>query len=268
MKFLKMHGLGNDFVILDHRNDVPALAKNQIQLLADRHFGVGCDQVIVMEPSEKADLFMRIYNPDASEAEACGNATRCVAHLYMNETGADSCTVETVAALLPCTMKDDGLVQVDMGQPQLDWHDIGLAEEVDTLHLPIATDEVSDPVAVGVGNPHCVFFIENVVGVDLRAIGPALETHRLYPARTNVEFVEVQDGKLRTRVWERGAGITLACGSGACAAAVAAMRRELCPREVEVVMDGGTLTLEWREEDDHILMTGPVAYVFEGELRV
>lgn len=267
MKFKKMHGLGNDFVVLDHRKEPKDLDTATILLLTDRRFGVGCDQVLIMENSQKADVFMRIYNVDASEASACGNGTRCIAHLYMSENNTDSCTIETIAGVLECKQLENNMVSVDMGKPSLTWQEIGLLEEIDTLHLAIKEGPVDDPVAVGMGNPHCVFFLDSIADVDIEAIGPVVENHPLYPNKTNVEFVQVRDdGRLRVRTWERGSGLTLACGSAACASAVAAIRRGLTTRKIEVVMDGGPLNIEWLEESEHVIMSGPVSYVFDAEL--
>lgn len=267
MNFIKMHGLGNDFVIFDAREVENTLTDSQIQHIANRRTGVGCDQLIVMEPSERGDLFMRIYNPDASQAEACGNATRCVAHRYMSEAGTTECTIETLGGLLHCRLLDNDLVEVNMGAPQLKWQDIPLSREIDTLNLNIGQGEAHNPVAVGVGNPHCVFFVENAETVPVAEIGPVFEHHELFPNRTNVEFAQIlAPDKIRMRVWERSAGITQACGSATCATIVAAVQRGLTGRKAEIIVDGGTLTLEYRESDNHILMTGPVAYVFEGEL--
>lgn len=263
--FTKMHGLGNDFVILDGRVQPIENKAELAKKMADRHFGVGCDQLIIMEPSDKADLFMRILNPDGSEAGACGNATRCVADILMRETGKTSCTIETLRGVLSCERAGTDQVQVDMGEPLLEWNQIPLAREMDTLSLLLGKNGVSNPTAVNMGNPHCVFFVENMDAVDVAAIGPQFERDPLFPQRTNVEFVEViNKGHVRMRVWERGAGITLACGSGACATAVAAIRRGLTTRKMTVTMDGGDLTLEWREADNRVYMTGPVAYVFSG----
>ncbi len=269
MNFIKMHGLGNDFVILDHRSKADDLSPELIRHIADRQFGVGCDQLIVLEPTNEADLFMRIFNPDGGEAESCGNATRCVADLYMREKDVQECVIETKAGLLPCRMVQNGtLVEVDMGPPQTEWADIPLSKEKDTLHLGIGQGAARDPVAVGMGNPHCVFFVENLESISVEDMGPIFENHELYPERANVEFAQVLgDNQIRLRVWERGAGITLACGSGACATAVAAVQRGLTGRNVEIIMDGGSLMLEWREEDDRVLMTGPVSYVFDGTLK-
>lgn len=269
MKFLKMHGLGNDFVILDYRGDHVALMPDYIRQVCDRRLGVGCDQLIILEPSSKGNLFMRIYNPDGSEAESCGNATRCVADLYMGEKGLAHCCIETRGGLLECRKEDGGLITVDMGVPRLDWRDIPLSREMDTLHLGIGKGAVIDPVGVNMGNPHCVFFVDELGDVSVEDLGPVFEKHELFPSRANISFAQVMgDNRIRVRVWERGAGITPACGSAACATAVAAIRRGLVAgRSVEIEMDGGVLQMEWRESDGHVLMSGPVAYVFEGHFH-
>lgn len=261
MKFLKMHGLGNDFVILDHREQTQDLSADLIQNICDRNRGVGCDQLIVMEhesvsPAE-GDVFMRIYNPDGSEAEACGNATRCVAHIIMREQGTDECVVETVQGPLKSRMTGDLEVEVDMGSP------------VTIQDIQADLMRGYDPVLINMGNPHCVTFVEDAENIKLEELGPGIEHHEMFPDRTNVEFAHIRaDGVIRVRVWERGAGITQACGSGACATAVAAMYKGLTPRTAKVQMDGGRLSITWREEDDHVLMTGAVAYVFEGGLSI
>ncbi|MDH3335425.1 MAG: diaminopimelate epimerase, partial [Rhodospirillaceae bacterium] len=214
----------------------------------------------------EADVFMRIYNPDGSEAGACGNATRCVAELMMNEKKSDHVAIETISGLLDAERTPDGLYSVDMGPARFDWRDIPLSEACDTLHLPISEGGLSDPVGVSVGNPHAVFFVDDAEAVDLAGIGPVIEHHKLFPQRTNVEVVQVlANDKIRLRVWERGAGITRACGSGACAAAVAAAQRKLTGRTVEVILDGGSLKIEWLA-DNNILMTGPVATSFSGTM--
>lgn len=268
MNFLKMHGLGNDFVIIDQRAGLQAFSAEQVARISDRHFGVGCDQLILLEPSEKADLFMRIYNPDGSEAESCGNATRCVADLLMKQEGNGACIIETRGGILDCRRAAGMQVSVDMGSPRLEWRDIPLSEEKDTLHLGIGQGEVQDPVGVNMGNPHCVFFVNKVEDIPVDTLGPDFERHPLFPQRANISFAEVTGGaSIRLRVWERGAGITLACGSAACATIVAAVRRGLISgRTADIQMDGGALRLEWRESDGHVLMTGPVSYVFEGRL--
>lgn len=268
LEFIKMHGLGNDFVILDARVQPIENKAELSQRLGDRHFGVGCDQIIFLEPAQdnaeyNADVFMRIMNQDGSESGACGNATRCVADIIMTEKNLLSCVIQTKAGFLTCTRADSDLVTVDMGVPKLEWQDIPLAETCDTAYLPLE----KTPVAVNMGNPHCVFFVENVEALDIDSLGKPIEHHALFPERTNVEFVQIINrNHVRMRVWERGSGITLACGSGACATAVACIRRGLTERKITVSMDGGGLTLDWRESDNHVYMTGPVAYVFKGVL--
>jgi diaminopimelate epimerase len=267
--FVKMHGLGNDFVVIDARPDSLALTGDQARAICDRRHGVGCDQLLMIEAPRNghADAFMRIYNPDGGEAEACGNGTRCVADILMRESGGGSIAIETVAGILPSSRTGDGRVAVDMGPVRVGWRDIPLAREMDTNHLDLAAGPLSDAVAVNVGNPHAVFFVDDVSAVDLEEVGPALEHDPLFPERANIGVVEIEaPGRLRFRVWERGAGITRACGSGACAAVVAAARRGvIAGRRATVVLDGGELDIEWRE-DGHVLMTGPVATSFRGEL--
>lgn len=265
--FLKMHGLGNDFVIFDGRAVLPALTPENIRRIADRHFGVGCDQLIVMEPSVRGDVFMRIYNPDASEAGACGNATRCVASIIMQDAGKDEIIIETISGLLSCRAAGDGQVTVNMGRPCLDWQDIPLATAADTANVPLGSEGVANPVCISMGNPHAVFFVEDADAVPIERLGPRFERDPIFPKRANIEFAQVLDPThIRVRVWERGAGVTLACGSGACAVAVAAVRRGLTGRGLKVTMDGGDLRLEWREEDDCVYMTGPVGRSFSGAL--
>lgn len=270
LKFRKMHGLGNDFVVLDVRDGKMTVGPDLARTLADRRRGIGCDQVMVMEPSKTpgTDIFMRIYNPDGSEAGACGNGTRCVAKVLMDESGKGTCVIETVSGILPAHMADGGLVTVDMGAPRTAWNEIPLSEERDTLHLGIGDgDTLSDPVAINMGNPHCVFFVNNVEDLSIEHLGPSVERHAMFPQRTNVEFAQViSPNKIRMRVWERGTGVTQACGSGACATAAAALRRGLIGRDVEVVLDGGSLFFHIREDDGHILMTGAATDVFAGEM--
>ena len=269
--FIKMHGLGNDFVVLDARDGKMDLSPAQARSIADRRTGVGCDQLIVLEPTDRADVFMRIRNPDGGEAEACGNATRCVASQLMAETGKDRIVIETVAGLLEASDAGHGLFSVDMGPANLDWDQIPLAKEMDTLHVdvqvgPDSAPVLSDPVAVNMGNPHAVFFVDNVDAVDLQTVGPILEHHPMFPERANISVAQViSNGAIRMRVWERTAGITRACGSAACAVLVAAARRGLTGRGAEVMLDGGSLKIAWRE-DGHVMMTGPVATSFAGEL--
>lgn len=266
--FTKMHGIGNDCVIIDARAEPYALAGKQIRRIADRRRGVGCDQLVLIEPPRNGDAagFLRFYNADGSEAEACGNATRCIVSRLMQEGGTDRLAVETVAGLLPAHVDERGLVAVDMGEAQTDWRDIPLARGMDTLQLDLRVGPFSAPVAVGIGNPHCVFFVDDADAVDPAEFGPAVERDPLFPERANVEFVTVRDrGIVRMRVWERGAGVTQACGSGACAAAVAAARRDMTDRRVEVVLDGGSLYIDWRD-DNHVVMSGPVAVSFSGAI--
>jgi diaminopimelate epimerase len=271
--FLKMHGLGNDFVVLDARTRALDLTPERVRAIAARGTGVGCDQLIVVAPpsGRTADATMLIYNADGSEVAACGNASRCVGWLLMRESGADKVVFETRAGLLDAEARGPGLVAVDMGPARLDWREVPLARAVDTLHLGIAAGPLSDPVGVGMGNPHAVFFTGDAEGIDLAALGPGLEHHELFPERANIEIAQVlsapgaEMGCIRMRVWERGAGITMACGTGACAVAVAAARRGLAPRRSEIILDGGRLTIEWLA-DNHVLMTGPVATSFSGTL--
>ena len=268
LAFTKMHGLGNDFVVLDARGGGIDLDEALARAISDRRLGIGCDQILVIEPPKgangEADIFMRILNADGGEAEACGNGTRCVAAKVMAETGAGELKIETRAGILAATNAGDGNFSVDMGPVNLDWQAIPLAGETDTLNLNIETGMLSGPVAVNVGNPHCVFFVDDVAKVPLEDLGPEIETHALFPERTNVGVAQIlANGQIRLRVWERGVGITRACGSGACAAVVAANRRNLAARETVVVLDGGTLAIQWRE-DNHIIMTGPVATSFSG----
>lgn len=266
-RFVKMHGCGNDFVVFDERTRPLGFTPTRAAAIADRRTGVGCDQFITIEPGrDGADAFMRIRNPDGSEAGACGNATRCVAHLLAAEAGRSELTIRTIAGDLPCRVLPDGQICVDMGSARLDWQDVPLARAMDTLRLDLGCYPVSDPAACSMGNPHATFFVPAMDAVPIREIGPVLEHDPLFPERANIGFVEVlAPDRIRLRVWERGAGLTLACGSGACAALVNAHRRGLTARRAAVVMDGGTVTIEWRE-DGHVLMTGPVATAFTGEI--
>lgn len=267
VSFRKMHGLGNDFVVVDVRQNGVVFTEEQVRRIGDRRRGIGFDQFITIEPPRQpgATAFMGIRNPDGSVAGACGNATRCIASLLMTEAGTDTAVVETVSGLLPARRAADGTVTVDMGPARLDWQDLPLSEARDTLHLGIGAGDLQDPVGVSMGNPHAVFFVPDVAAVPLTEVGPVLETHTLFPRRCNIEIVQVEARDcLRMRVWERGAGITQACGSGACATLVAAVRRGLSDRRAEVVLDGGILTIEWRDSDGHVLMSGPTATSFTG----
>ena len=261
LAFMKMHGLGNDFVVFDSRGrgavTTPALAL----ALGDRNRGVGFDQLAEIRDAEGADFALDFWNSDGSRAGACGNATRCVSDYMMRQLGKESVTLVTARGALSAVRRDDGLVSVNMGPPVLDWREVPLSREVDVEHLPLD----GDPVAVGMGNPHAVFFVPDAEAVDVAGRGRAVEHDPLFPARTNVEFASVLGpDHLRMRVWERGTGITLACGSGACATAVAAHLRGLTGRRVVMDVDGGRLELDWRA--DGVWMTGPVAHVFDGWL--
>ena len=261
VRFVKMHGLGNDFVVIDRRRGAPPVTPALARALSDRRRGVGFDQLAVIDVGDDSDLTLSFLNADGSASATCGNATRCIAAAEMAATGRDRLTIRTERGLLTAEDAGGGLTRVSLGPPLTDWREIPLAEETDTLHLPLD----GDPVATGMGNPHCTFFVDNAAAVDLAALGPATETHPLFPERTNVQVAQVTGpDRLRVRVWERGAGITEASGSSSCAVAVAAARRGLTGRRVTVDLDGGTLEIDWR--DDGVWMTGPTATVFTGEI--
>jgi diaminopimelate epimerase len=263
IRFAKMHGCGNDFVILDERRHPAGLTPAQAAAIANRHTGVGCDQVIVIRPAEDADALIRIINSDGSEAGACGNATRCVADMLMRESGRTAVAIRTLSADLRATRRADGLIEVDMGPARLDWTDIPLARPMDTLRL----DLPGEPAAASMGNPHVTFFVADLDAVPISERGPKLENHPLFPQRANIGFARILDPQtIRLRVWERGAGLTLACGSGACATLVNAHRRGLTDRRASVILDGGSLEIEWRS-DGHVLMAGPVAIAFHGQIE-
>jgi diaminopimelate epimerase len=269
LPFLKMHGLGNDFVVVDGRTADAALSEAQYRAVGDRRRGVGYDQFLTILPPKNGGLaYMAIHNPDGSQAQACGNGTRCVASLLMDEAGADEIVLETVVGGLVCRRGADGRVTVDMGKANLAWNEIPIAVETDTLEVSVPGAEAYGPATmVNMGNPHAVFFVADAEALDLARIGPPIETNPIFPERANIEFVSVlAPDRLRMRVWERGAGITQACGSGACATVVAAGRRGVIPgRSASVVLDGGVLDIAWRE-DGHVEMTGPVATSFSGVL--
>ncbi len=260
LPFMKMHGLGNDFVVVDARVPGAEVTAPLARALADRHRGVGFDQLAVITSGD-ADAHLTFFNADGSLSAACGNATRCIARMLMDETGQDALELTTDRGLLAARDAGQGLTSVNMGAPQLDWQDIPLSEAMDTLELPIE----GSPVATGMGNPHCTFFVEDADAVPLEQFGPRYEHHPLYPERTNVQIAHiVAPDHIRMRVWERGVGITLASGSSSCATAVAAARRGLTGREVRIDLDGGTLHVNWAE--DGVWMTGPTAHVFSGTL--
>ena len=259
--FLKMHGLGNDFVIIDARETESPITSQVAKAIGDRHFGVGYDQLVVMTNSQKADVELIFWNSDGSLSDACGNASRCVARLIMDENNSEEITLKTGSGVLLARKGSNGFISVNMGHPQLDWDLIPLKEKVDLLELPIE----GRPAAVGMGNPHCVFVVDDVNLVELVSWGSKIETHELFPKKTNVEFIQIIDQKnIRQRTFERGAGETLACGSGACAVAVVAHLKGLTARNVNIYLDGGQLSIDWSE--DGIWMTGPTSFVFKGIL--
>lgn len=264
LPFMKMHGLGNDFVVLDARHhglgsDGHDLSKALVTAIADRHRGIGFDQLAVISDTGHGDAHLTFYNADGSTSAACGNATRCIARFLMDETGTTGLTLTTERGLLQAVDAGNGLTSVNMGQPQLDWSEIPLAGPMDTLELPIE----GSPTATGMGNPHCTFFVADADTVDLATRGAQMEHHPLFPQRTNVQFASVLGpDHLRMRVWERGVGITLASGSSSCATAVAAARRGLTARRVTITLDGGDLVVEWRE--DGVWMTGATMHVASG----
>ena len=269
--FRKMNGLGNDFVVLDARKQPLALNPAQIAAIADRGNGIGCDQVIALEPSDFADVVMRIWNADGGEVGACGNAARCVAALLVAERGSPHVSIETESGMLAATVAKDGRVTIDMGIPRFAWNEIPLSQpfaDTRAVELPqFAGLGLGAASMVNVGNPHCIFFVENIEAHDLARFGPMLEHHPLFPERANISLAQVTGpDSLRLRTWERGAGLTKACGTAACAAAVAAVRRGLTGREVDETLPGGDLVIGWREGDDHILMTGPFALDYQGTL--
>ncbi|MGR3444507.1 MAG: diaminopimelate epimerase [Thalassococcus profundi] len=260
LPFMKMHGLGNDFVVLDARASAVEVTPALAIALADRHRGIGFDQLALIG-SGAGDAHLTFYNADGSTSAACGNATRCIARHLMEETGRDRLTLTTDRGTLEAVDAGQGLTSVNMGQPQLDWAEIPLAEPMDTLELPIE----GAPVATGMGNPHCTFFVADAEAIPLEQFGPRYENHPLYPQRTNVQVASlIGSDHLRMRVWERGVGVTLASGSSSCATGVAAARRGLTGRSVRIDLDGGTLTVDWRE--DGVWMTGPTMHVASGTL--
>jgi len=271
--FLKMNGTGNDFVVVDSRGgELFRPTADRVRAIADRKTGVGCDQLIGIEPSAEADAFMRIWNADGTEVAACGNATRCVGWRILEDSGRNQVVLATEAGSLTVLRAGDHRVTVDMGQPRLGWSDIPLYEEMDTRGIelqvgPIDAPLLHTPGCVNMGNPHVVFFVEDAERAPVVEVGPLIEHHFLFPEGVNVGFAQIiAPDRIRLRVWERGAGMTKACGTGACAALVAASRRRLSDRRAVVVMDGGDLVIEWRTVDDHVLMTGAVAVEFDGRL--
>lgn len=260
LPFMKMHGLGNDFVVIDARAQPVSLSPGMVRAIADRNCGVGFDQLAVISTGS-GDAHLTFYNADGSTSAACGNATRCIARHLMDETGVARLDLSTDRGDLVAVDAGGGLTAVNMGLPQLDWRDIPLAQDMDTLELPIE----GTPTATGMGNPHCTFFVPDVAAVPLDQFGPAHEHHPLFPQRTNVQVAQIMGpDHIRMRVWERGVGVTLASGSSSCAVAVAAARRGLTGRQVRIDLDGGTLDVDWRA--DGVWMTGATRHVFSATL--
>ncbi|MEK0084772.1 diaminopimelate epimerase [Benzoatithermus flavus] len=264
--FLKMHGCGNDFVVLDARRAPLALTPAQVRRIADRHRGVGCDQLVLLEPAADADVRLRFLNSDGSESGACGNGTRCAARLLFEEGAQGPLSIVVGERRLVAERLADGRIAVAMGEPRFDWRQIPLAEPCDTKALPIAVEGLPRPVAVSMGNPHAVFFVRDLASLDVPRLGALLERHPLFPERANIGFAQaLAPGRFRLRVFERGAGLTLACGSGACAAMVAARRLGLAGDTAELILDGGTLEIRW-PGNGSVVMIGPAAQVFSGTL--
>ena len=276
IEFVKMQGIGNDFVVLDARPGGSAagfdLTPDQARHIADRHFGIGCDQILIIAPSSVADITMHIMNSDGSMAAACGNGSRCVADLIMAETGVDTISMETKGGVINARRHGD-LVSIDMGPAKCDWNDIPLASAMDTMTVDLGQkdlgqDGLPHAIAVNMGNPHAVHIVDHAEAIDLAHIGPLLEHHPVFPDRANIEFISlIAENHIRMRVWERGSGITIACGTGACAAAVAAARAGLTGRQVKVELDGGTLDIDW-QANGHVIMTGPSEIAFHGMINL
>ncbi len=264
IEFIKMNGIGNDFVIIDSRKQEIPLNNELIGIICDRHKGVGCDQLVIIEHSDQADCLVKFYNPDGSEAGACGNATRCVAYLLSEERQSDFIPLQTKAGILECNKISEGIFSVKMGVAKTAWQDIPLTEGADTSNLDISEGCLSNPFAVNIGNPHAVFFVDDVDSIDLKDLGKKLENHKIFPERANIEIVQIiSTDEVKLRVWERGAGETLACGSGACAAVFASYKKGLTGDKVKVCLPGGDLQIKV-SEDNNIIMTGSVAVNFAG----
>ncbi|MFN9009616.1 MAG: diaminopimelate epimerase [Hyphomonadaceae bacterium] len=274
MKFAKMNGLGNEIAVLDARERPLTLNASAVEALATPEKGIGFDQLMVLLPPRNplADVYTEIWNADGSKVAACGNGSRCVAWYVMREMNRENLVIETEAGLLGAVSVGPNMISVDMGAPIFEWERIPISERMDTMRIELQVGPIDDPIlhgpgVVNMGNPHCVFFVQDAELAPVEAVGPMIEYHPLFPERTNVGFAEiVARDHIRLRVWERGAGLTKACGTGACAALVAAVRRRLCDRSAKVQVDGGVLQIEWRESDNHVIMTGAVALESEGNL--
>jgi len=271
LPFMKMHGLGNDFVVIDARGRGDCVTPELARAIGNRHTGVGFDQLAVISTGA-FDAHLTFYNSDGSTAGACGNATRCIADILFRETGKDTVLVDTTGGLLVCTTTDNNMISVDMGVPKFDWQDIPLSEEFhDTTGIelqigPIDAPLLHTPSVVNVGNPHAIFWVDDVEACDLARTGPLLEMHPIFTQGANISLAKVNNDHITLKVWERGAGLTRACGTGACAAAVCAARKKLTGRKVTVTLPGGDLAIEWRDHDDHMMMTGPVTYEYDSTL--
>ncbi len=274
MKFAKMNGLGNEIAVLDARERPLTLNASAVEALATPEKGIGFDQLMVLLPPRNplADVYTEIWNADGSKVAACGNGSRCVAWYVMREMNRENLVIETEAGFLGAVSVGPNMISVDMGAPIFEWELIPMSERMDTMRIELQVGPIDDPIlhgpgVVSMGNPHCVFFVQDAELAPVEAVGPMIEYHPLFPERTNVGFAEiVARDHIRLRVWERGAGLTKACGTGACAALVAAVRRRLCDRSAKVQVDGGMLQIEWRESDNHVIMTGAVALESEGNL--
>lgn len=264
--FIKMHGLGNDFVVLDSTKNQYNINKASIQLISNRRFGVGCDQVIEMRHSDKEDIYMKIYNADGTEAEACGNAARCIAGLLFASSPKKAVSIETIAGVLKAESEENGLIKVDMGKPKFFWKDIPLSMNISEINFEELA--LKNGLAINIGNPHIVFFVKDLDAIDINRIGPLIENNSLFPEKVNVEICQLENRKkIKVLVWERGAGNTLASGSGACAALVAAYKNSLSEPQAEIVLDGGSLNITWNiGSDEHVIMSGPIAVSFLGDL--
>ncbi len=266
--FVKMHGLGNDFVIIDNRVFNYQFDKLQITKISDRKLGIGCDQFILIHGPDSGDARMQIFNKDGSEAEACGNGARCVAWLLMEEAGTKNIFIQTVSGILEAKLHDHMEVSVNMGKPKTDWHEIPMIIAMDTNKLDIVIDDLANPSAVNVGNPHVVFFVDNLAEVEIEEVGRSIENHYYFPKKTNVNFAQVLDrNTIKLRTFERGVGLTLACGTGACASAQAAFNRNLIDRKVKVEQDGGDLQITIHS-NRNIEMRGKIEKSFVGVIEI
>jgi diaminopimelate epimerase len=274
MDFAKMNGLGNEICVLDARKDSIPLTSEVISALGNAETGIGFDQIMILQAPKNrlADAFTQIWNADGTQVSACGNGARCVAWYLMRETGQDHIVIETQAGLLGASRAGVSSVSVDMGEPRLEWDQIPMSERMDTMRIELQVGPIDDPImhgpgCVSMGNPHVVFLVPDIELAPIKEVGPMIEHHPLFPEGVNVGFAQIMArDHIRLRVWERGAGLTKACGTGACAALVVAARRRLCDRSARVQLDGGDLLIEWRASDNHIIMTGPVEWEADGTI--